>query len=160
MTDAGYFERFKAKTVVSEHGCWLWQGYVHEHTGYGEASYRCQNMRIHRAMWIVARGPIPERLHVCHSCDTRNCVNPDHLWLGTNKQNHDDCKAKGRTSKGHETHCKRGHPFTAENIQLRKATSYRAAARRCVICDRASHRISKGWPAGIAYLLPAGMSPF
>ena len=54
--------------------------------------------RGHKASWIIHKGSIPNRMHVCHSCDNPICTNPDHLWLGTHKQNNDDKIAKGRAN--------------------------------------------------------------
>lgn len=49
----------------------------------------------HRASWIVHHGPIPDGMFVCHHCDNKPCVRPDHLFLGTNQDNVDDAVAKG-----------------------------------------------------------------
>jgi len=54
----------------------------------------------HRVAWKLYHGEIPIGLHVLHKCDVRNCVNPDHLFLGTNKDNAIDCAVKGRRSQG------------------------------------------------------------
>ena len=53
-------------------------------------------MHAHRASWMFANGPIPEGMYVLHRCDNRRCVNPGHLFLGTDRDNMDDMIAKGR----------------------------------------------------------------
>lgn len=56
--------------------------------------------RAHRYAWFIANGPIPPGMNVCHKCDNRECINPDHLFLGTQTDNHRDMEAKGRQSRG------------------------------------------------------------
>lgn len=87
-------ERLLDKYVVNENGCWLYTGYVDE-LGYG-IIHDNGPIKAHRASWIVHKGPIPEGMHVLHSCDTRNCINPDDLFLGTHQDNMADRDAKGR----------------------------------------------------------------
>lgn len=79
-------------------GCWLWTGsYIRK---YGQLT--CVRLfgpipqYAHRASWVAFKGPIPDGLCVCHKCDTRGCVNPDHLWIGTQTDNLRDMRAKGR----------------------------------------------------------------
>lgn len=83
-------------------GCWLWAGVRGEH-GYG--SLYASKMRPHyerapRLSWMIARGPIPTGMLVCHRCDNPPCVKPDHLFLGTMKDNIQDAVAKGRIANG------------------------------------------------------------
>jgi hypothetical protein len=73
-------------------GCWLWLR-ARNSKGYG--TYR-KSTYAHRLSWLMHRGEIPDGLLVCHKCDVRCCVNPDHLFLGTAKDNTQDMIAKGR----------------------------------------------------------------
>lgn len=76
-------------------GCWLWLLSLNR-DGYGQCAIGTKSINAHRLSWMAFRGPIPPRMMVLHSCDVRSCVNPDHLWLGTNADNMRDCFAKGR----------------------------------------------------------------
>jgi hypothetical protein len=81
-------------------GCWIWTGPKHggrSGTGYGQMTRKELGpaMPAHRASWILNRGPIPDGVMVCHKCDNRICVNPDHLYLGTNADNMRDRSQRG-----------------------------------------------------------------
>jgi hypothetical protein len=77
--------------------CWLWTGALYK-TGYGHVRINRHDYRAHRIVYELLKGPIPEGLFVCHTCDVRRCVRPEHLWLGTTGDNTRDASAKGRMS--------------------------------------------------------------
>jgi hypothetical protein len=90
--------RFQEKFIPEPNsGCWLWMGAVVP-DGYGSFGISTkQTMKAHRVSWLLYRGAIPPQTHVLHHCDTRCCVNPDHLFLGDNAANVADRVAKGRS---------------------------------------------------------------
>jgi len=93
---ATIFASFWAKVNRSHaKDCWLWQGYTNNH-GYGVFSVIGHRTRAHRFAWLASRGEIPAGMEVCHHCDVTRCVNPDHLFLGTQRDNHLDSVRKGR----------------------------------------------------------------
>ncbi len=88
---------FDEQVNRSATGCWLWDDRKGA-GGYGILRWKGKVWRSHRLAWTLASGPIPEGMLVCHTCDTRNCVRPDHLFLGTAKDNTRDMMQKGRAS--------------------------------------------------------------
>jgi hypothetical protein len=79
--------------------CWEWQKFKTK-LGYGQISYRGKQMKAHRASWTVFKGDIPTGICVLHTCDNPKCVNPDHLFLGSMKDNVQDMMKKGRDGHG------------------------------------------------------------
>lgn len=115
----------KASGLGPDGNCWEWRGYIHP-TGYGQIgldNIKGNTIHTHRAAWLVDRGEIPDGLWVLHTCDNRLCCNPDHLWLGTPKQNTQDMIAKGRRRKASDT--PRG-----EDVSLAKLTEEMVRAMR------------------------------
>jgi hypothetical protein len=85
------------KRVERTDACWFWTGKVHQ--GYGKFHVTHKRAVLaHRLSWELTNGPIPKKLFVCHKCDVRGCVRPDHLFLGDAFDNAGDMVLKGYTS--------------------------------------------------------------
>jgi hypothetical protein len=124
MIDSKVISRFW-KYVKKGRGCWEWQGATHDY-GYGVLNirlglrgdhYSCV-ARAHRISWEIHNGSIPEGFCVLHKCDNPPCVNPDHLWLGTKKDNTSDMYKKGR-NRGNfrEGECKAKRKLTEDQVR-------------------------------------------
>lgn len=89
------FEDWILSQVIIVNDCWEWQG-NRMWLGYGDFVFKGKHVRAHRAFYGYYVGPIPDGMMVCHKCDNRPCCNPDHLYLGTHKDNMRDMIEKGR----------------------------------------------------------------
>ena len=87
-----------ASTTISEKGCLEWTKSLNN-KGYGTVYYNGKQGLVHRVTDQAANGPIPKGLFVLHRCDNPKCINPEHLFVGTAKDNVHDMIAKGRNSK-------------------------------------------------------------
>lgn len=99
MSDLDKALAFFSSHVSKTPTCWIWTGSSRK--GYGILKLgRTKTIKAHRLSYEISRGIIPDRLEVLHECDTPLCVNPSHLFLGTQADNMKDMVAKGRQSKG------------------------------------------------------------
>lgn len=113
------------------HECWEWIG-KKQSDGYGE--FRALGkvyFRAHRFSWILFYGNIPDGVLVCHKCDNRGCVNPNHLFLGSRLDNTMDMDNKGRrvNYNSFKEKCPMGHTYTIYSW-----------GRRCKICNTIAAR--------------------
>lgn len=141
LTDDQYRAKLKDSCVITEKGCWEWKLFrkpVPRH--YGMTSYRGKAWLAHRLTYRLTKGEIPKGMVVMHSCDNPPCCNPDHLGLGTHKDNMADCRAKGRYPSANKTHCKRGHEFNEENTYIIKTPGEAFGLRACKVCMRERHK--------------------
>lgn len=119
--------------------CWPWLG-ASKGNGYGNIRIGQQNIPAHRQAYLLFCGDVSPGLDVCHLCDNRWCVNPDHLFLGTRAENMADCMSKGRTAGGTRKH------LTERQVQEVRRRHEAGISRR-IIAE--SLNINYGTVAGI-----------
>ncbi len=149
-------QRFDEKwTEDPIRGCWLWNGTISPQ-GYGAMSYKLNRVQAQRISWFLKHGVMPaSKIDVCHKCDVRNCVNPDHLFLGTRSDNMMDAISKGRKTYPIGTgmvwttvrelkhplrsHCLHGHMLDDKTIYIDPKGHF-----SCKECRRLSARKHRG----------------
>jgi hypothetical protein len=108
------------KHVIRNENCWGWNGKLHK-GGYAVMIFGEEHKQIgaHRVSYMIHKGEIPIKTLVCHTCDNRSCTNPEHLFLGTHKDNTQDMIKKGRENrlKGSKNKSSRLSEKDVENIR-------------------------------------------
>ena len=127
---------------MPETGCWLWNNCI-MHKGYGLLVYKGKTTRAHRLAYKLSTGIDPGNNHVLHKCDTRSCVNPDHLYLGSNDDNIRDKVTKGRSLAGTRNPSVK---LTVDHVEsIRKDTrAQRTIAKEYGVSQSAVHYIKVG----------------
>ena len=88
-------EKLLSRVIKDFNDCWKYTAYLNSR-GYGRLRYKGKKVLAHRLSYLLFKGEIKDKLRVCHTCDNPTCINPDHLFLGTDKDNNDDAIKKGR----------------------------------------------------------------
>ena len=135
-------ERFERK-VDKAGECWLWTGCRNE-KGYGFFRLQGNSILAHRFAFVVYGGKEPGELLICHHCDNPPCVNPAHLFMGSDQENTRDSWNKGRRNvprgaahpESRKTHCPKGHEYSPDNLV--KSTQGR-------VCKRCLRNRSREW---------------
>lgn len=128
-------ENFLSHVSKSE-GCWEWTGCIQnngygKYTRYDSMTKKFASTGAHRMAYKLFVGD-PGDLYVCHRCDNKRCVRPDHLFLGTHSENMVDSIKKKRHQHTKKTHCPQGHPYEGTNLRIEKTPT--GGGRKCRKC--------------------------
>lgn len=134
----------KVDKISSANGCWLWTRTSNQR-GYGMFRLEGKDVPAHRMSYRMCKGEIPKGMFVCHKCDNPPCVNPEHLFIGTAKDNSDDMIRKGR--RGYSPHSK--HFLKETDIPLIKdyrnnGMIYKDIAEMFNVSDRTIGKVCRG----------------
>jgi len=142
-------EGFEKFVIRNKSGCWGWSGCSPKNPGYGQFRYGMKLIRAHRASWIIHFGAIPKGKCVLHKCDNKLCSNPDHLFLGTHKENALDMLHKNY-------HPTLGKKHEDNHMAILKKIDIPQIRKLIIMGDSLSaianiFKVSKGAIAGIKY---------
>jgi hypothetical protein len=116
--------------------CWIWKAYCCPQWGYGIFGFKGKLWKAHRFSYFYHRKKHPGKMLVCHHCDTPACVNPEHLFLGTNLDNTMDKVLKYRTHNQKKTVCSKGHRLGGDNLRIVPSDTGLLIERQCITCAR------------------------
>lgn len=137
------FEQIKLrlrKRSAPYKGCVIWFG-AKTVRGYGCINYKGKNYGANRLAYMAHhKTELPSGLFVCHTCDNPACIKPDHLFLGTSKDNSKDMVNKKRNYQSKITHCLHGHEYTAENTIICTRKRNTMPYRICRTCNGIKHK--------------------
>lgn len=157
----GLYEKLVARIRKDENGCWLWTGPFWKNRPWPQNRYgyvmvwdgeRYKSIGTHRAMLIAIHGPLAPEQCACHRCDVPLCINPEHLFIGSMRDNIHDSRSKNRHHEAKKDRCDRGHPLSGDNLIMRRQQPPKLGIRRvCRICEYGRHRLRAGWPEHLAF---------
>lgn len=122
------------KIPEDPHLCWEWEGSLVRGYASMYSPHTKNNVKVSRLVAKICLPDFSHKLYVCHRCDNKKCVNPKHLFMGTNSDNMLDAVRKKRHAQSRKTKCPRGHLYTDENTLTRKN-----GHRTCKICAYAAN---------------------
>ncbi len=134
--------RFLRKVKKDNSGCWLWTGCTNK-IFRPFFSFQGKSEYAYRVAWLLFKGPIPEGLHLCHTCDVSNCVNPEHLFLGTHADNMAGAARKNLMKFGAGHH---NHKLTGAQVNeiRRSPESCRSFGRRFGVSHQMISLVKRG----------------
>lgn len=126
-------KRFWEKVKKIEGGCWEWTASQRNQSGYGGFGINKKIYLAHRLTYQIYKGPIEPGQLILHTCDNRKCVNPDHLYSGTPKDNMSDCSKRGRivSSNRNKIYCKFGHELSGNNLYFCSSRPKKRICKKC-----------------------------
>lgn len=141
--DPSVVKRFESKFVkTTADECWPWNASL-DSKGYGQIKVNGKPMRAHRLSYIIYRGEIPEGYCICHQCDIPECINPWHLFVGTQQENMTDKVSKGRQLPGEKHPNSKLTQLQVDEIR-KKTMSSKDMAIKYGVTISAIHKILSG----------------
>lgn len=125
-------DRFWDKVVKTDE-CWIWTG-AKSSSGYGHLNINKKTIKAHRYSYEMFFGKIEHDKIIMHKCDTPLCVNPEHLSVGTKKENSADMATKKRAYNQKKKTCPKGHKYTKDNTYIFTSPSTGKSRRQCKSC--------------------------